>query len=67
MKAKALRGVCIGPGQHLQPGDVADLDAGTFQFLSFIGAVEAAPADEAPAQAEPKPTTAPAKAGKKES
>ncbi len=52
MKVQALRGVCIGPGQHLLPGDEADIDNGTAQFLLSIKAVE--PVPEAPAP-EPAP------------
>jgi len=63
MKVRALRGVCIGVDRHLQPGDEADLDAATVQFLTSIGAV--AKVDE-PAPAEPHPETAPVKSAKKE-
>jgi hypothetical protein len=60
----ALRGVCIGPGQHLQPGQRATLDAATFRFLSGLGAVQAAPAEAAP---EPTPQpVAPAKPARRE-
>jgi hypothetical protein len=52
----ALRGVCIGPGQHLLPGQRATLDAATYQFLHSIGAVQAAPPDPAPS---PAPVPAP--------
>lgn len=78
MKVRALRGVCIGPGRHLTPGETADIDPATTQFLVSIGAVarvdEPKPA-EAPAVAEPAPepiaepepeTPAPPKGGKKE-
>lgn len=59
MKARALRGVCIGPGHHLVKGDVVEIDAGTLTFLSGIGAVEAVPEDRvqtnhAPAEKEPE-------------
>jgi hypothetical protein len=58
MKARALRGVCIGVERHLAPGDIADIDPGTFTFLSGIGAVEAVPDDRvettnAPAEKQP--------------
>lgn len=62
----AVRGVCIGPGQHLQPGQRATLDAATFQFLKSIGAVQPAPAEALP---EPAPTpqpVAPAKPARRE-
>lgn len=64
-----MRGVCVGPGKHLLPGDVADIDDATFSFLRNIGAVEAAPEDSVtPADVPAQPvTTAPARAGKKES
>jgi len=63
MKVIALRGVCIGPGQHLTPGETADVDDTTARFLVSIGAV--APAR---ARSEPQPATtpAPAKPAKKE-
>ena len=48
MKVRALRGVCIGPEHHLVPGDVVEMDAGTFTYLSNIGAVEAVPDDRVP-------------------
>lgn len=41
MKVKALRGVCVGPGVHLAPGDFADLDPALVTFLVHIKAVEA--------------------------
>jgi hypothetical protein len=64
MKYRALRGVCIGPGRHLLPGDApAELDDATARFLVSIGAVEPA----AEPQNDQLPTTAPAKPGKKES
>jgi hypothetical protein len=57
MKVRALRGVCIGVGKHLAPGETADLDAATVQFLVSVGAVEKVePSPPAPA-AEPTPTT----------
>jgi hypothetical protein len=60
----ALRGVCIGPGQHLQPGQRTTLDAAAFRFLSGIGAVQPAPAEAAP---EPTPQpVAPAKPARRE-
>lgn len=40
MKVRALRGVCIGVERHLAAGDVAEIDAPAFPFLSNIGAVE---------------------------
>ena len=40
MKVVALRGVCVGIGLHLQPGDEADLDHATVEFLSGINAVK---------------------------
>jgi hypothetical protein len=75
MNVRALRGVCVGPARHLLPGEVADLDSATVQFLVSISAVEVVaepvPAPEPPAPAvvdEPKPEiTVPAKkTGKKE-
>jgi hypothetical protein len=39
MRVKALRGVCIGVNRNLNPGDTADLDPATVQFLTSIGAV----------------------------
>jgi hypothetical protein len=54
MKVVALRGVCIGPGQHLLAGDEADVDKATAQFLVSIRAVqEVPPAPDAPADAPP--------------
>lgn len=61
MKVKALRGVCIGPGRHLAPGDQADLDPATVQFLENIKAVERVvekPTEATPA-AEPDPSKEP--------
>lgn len=49
MKARAIRGVCIGVGRHLVPGETADhLDAATVQFLTSIGAIEIVPDEPAP-------------------
>lgn len=69
MKVRALRGVCIGPGQHLLPGDEADVDNGTAVFLANIGAVERLPeppAAESDSKAPAAPEPTPAKPGKKE-
>jgi hypothetical protein len=65
MRVKALRGVCIGPGQHLAAGEVAELDTATSTFLIGIGAVAAAPAAPAVPDA-PSEIITPAKPGKKE-
>lgn len=62
MRVRALRGVCVGVGQHLKAGDTCELDYATANFLVHTGAVEIVP-DE-PAKSEPP---APAKSGKKES
>jgi hypothetical protein len=43
MKIKARRGVCIGVDRNLKPGDLADLDLVTVEFLEGIGAVERVP------------------------
>lgn len=40
MQVKALRGVCIGPGRHLAPDEIAEIDEATVTFLTNIGAVE---------------------------
>lgn len=64
MKVRALRGVCIGVDRHLKPGDTADLEPGTVQFLTSIAAVVIVK-DEPTAAAEPE-TSAPVKSGKKE-
>ena len=71
MRVKALRGVCVGPGQHLLPGDCVDLDAATVTFLKHIKAVEDVkcepkpePKVESPKPDDPKPE--PAKPAKKE-
>lgn len=62
MRVRALRGVCIGPGQHLAAGDVAETDAATAQFLISIRAVEKV---ESPVEVEAKkPISKPEKAGK---
>ena len=57
MKVRALRGVCIGVEKHLAPGDEADMDAATVQFLASIGAVarviDALPTEFEPAPAKP--------------
>jgi hypothetical protein len=53
MKVVALRGVCIGSEQHLLPGEEADVDKATAQFLVSIGAVQEVPSDAAPAAAAP--------------
>jgi hypothetical protein len=47
MKIRARRGVCIGVDRHLQPGDLADLDAAQVTFLEGIGAVEQVPEEPA--------------------
>lgn len=65
MKVRALRGVCIGVGRHLVPGDTVDLPAAEVPFLAGIGAVEQVPDDPAPKAAEPETDTA-GKSGKKE-
>lgn len=58
---RALRGVCIGVGQHLTPGDApVEIEAAAAQFLKSIGAIEEVV--DAPV---PEPVT-PAKPGKKE-
>ena len=62
MQVRALRGVCVGIDRNLMPGDTADLDASTVQFLTAIGAVElvidepaaADPPEEAEAKARPR-------------
>jgi hypothetical protein len=66
MRVRALRGVCIGVGRHLQPGDTEDLDDATVQFLVSIGAVE--PVKDAPAPVVEEPIKPPPakKPGKKE-
>lgn len=64
MLVRALRGVCIGPGRHLLPGDApAEVDDKTARWLVSIGAVQAV-ADEPPPQ---QPNASPAKPAKKES
>lgn len=66
---RAKRGVCIGVERHLLPGETAEIDAGSVQFLTAIGAVEVVPdpvpetAEAAPVESKPK---TPAKAGGKE-
>jgi hypothetical protein len=65
MKVRALRGVCIGVGQHLAPGDTVDLPAAEVPFLAGIGAVEPVADDPAPAPEDTKTETA-GKPGKKE-
>lgn len=65
MKVRALRGVCIGVGRVLKPGDdPVELDAATAQFLVSIKAVEEA--KDAPVKDEPPVDSVPAKTGKKE-
>lgn len=59
MKVRALRGVCIGVGQHLKKDDPADLDAALVTYLVGIGAVELV-------KDEPETKSAPDKPGKKE-
>jgi len=71
MKVRALRGVCIGVGRHLNAGDSADLDPATVTFLTGIGAVELVKDEPPPVKAEPKPEPKPesvpeTKPGKKE-
>lgn len=39
MKARAIRGVCIGPERHMALGEVADLEPPLFRYLESIGAV----------------------------
>jgi hypothetical protein len=70
---RAIRGVCISVDRHIKPGDVADVDAATAQFLVGIGAVEryVAPAPVATSvvadpEPEVKPTVPVKTAGKKE-
>jgi hypothetical protein len=62
MKVVALRGVCIGVGRHLQPGDEADLDEGTVQFLSGINAVKVVPPPPEVVPPPPAPPEQPAPA-----
>ena len=62
MKVQALRGVCIGVGLHLAPGESAELDNGTARFLIGIGAVQEAPAEAPP----PEPAAPASKSAKKE-
>lgn len=62
MKAKAIRGVCIGPERHLAVGDVADLEPQLVSYLASIGAVVPL-ADEQPMPDQAQPEK-PAKAGK---
>lgn len=64
MKARALRGVCIGVDRHLMPGDIEDMSEQMFSFLASIGAVELA---EDELQADVSATAkAPARAALKE-
>jgi hypothetical protein len=58
MKIKARRGVCIGVDRNLKPGDLADLDLVTVEFLEGIGAVERVP--DAPIPDAPIPVHTPA-------
>jgi hypothetical protein len=58
MKIKARRGVCIGVDRNLKPGDLADLDWVTVEFLEGIGAVERVP--DAPIPDAPIPVHTPA-------
>jgi len=51
MKVTAIRGVCIGPEAHLAPGEEADVDKATANYLASIGAVALEP--------EPDPSVAP--------
>jgi hypothetical protein len=64
MKVKALRGVCVGVGRDLNPGDLADLDPATVQFLTAIGAVAPVVDEPVPEVIETKSKSA--KAGSKE-
>lgn len=53
MKARALRGVCVGVDRHLAIGETVDtaevhLDASTVAFLTSIGAIEIVPEEPAP-------------------
>jgi hypothetical protein len=61
MRVVALRGVCIGPGRHLAPGDDAEVDPATANFLKSINAVK-----EFTAADVSEPVSEPAKPGKKE-
>jgi len=63
MNVRAVRGVCVGVGRHLEPGDVQDVDASLAKFLLGIGAVEKVA--DVPAQDGPKPNV-PAVTGRKE-
>jgi hypothetical protein len=71
MRYRALRGVCVGVGQHLSAGDTIDLEPAQAVFLVHIKAIELIP-DETPitggdeVAAEKKPNSAPVKPGKKE-
>ena len=68
-KVTAKRGVCIGPDRHLVPGETADLDDGTADYLRNIGAVELAPAEPVSDLLAEEPIeskSTPAKAGRKE-
>jgi hypothetical protein len=65
MRVVALRGVCIGPGKHLAPGEDAEVDPATASFLKSIAAVEDFKEPPQPAP-ESESVSAPAKSGKKE-
>lgn len=47
VRARALRGFCLGVGQYASPGEVHDLPLSLFQILNSAGSVERVP-DEAP-------------------
>lgn len=61
MKVKALRGVCVGPEDNLEPGQERELDENTASYLVNLGAAEqvveqavsAAVPVEAPAESAP--------------
>ena len=54
---RALRGVCVGVGQNLQPGDLAEVEGPHLQFLVGIKAVEIyTPPDESEPAGKPAKT-----------
>lgn len=55
MQVRARRGVCIGVGRHLLPGDTEDLEAAQVAYLVSIGAVEVV-VPEAPAEVASEPS-----------
>ena len=52
---RALRGVCVGANQHLQPGETAEVVGSDLQYLIALKAVEIYEPEPVGEVAKPKP------------